>query len=97
MITTKVKIWTRPNFILRYKWVITLTGEKVLSDMRKNGIITIAHIRAGSKAHRFLADLGIHEGEKIRVVKNDEGPIIVEVKGTRVAIGRGLASKIEVN
>ena len=65
--------------------------------MRKNGIITVVHIQAGSRAHRFLADLGIHEGEKIRVVKNDEGPVIVEVKGTRVAIGRGLASKIEVN
>ena len=61
-----------------------------------NKIVTVKKIIAGYKAHRFLADLGIHEGEKIRIVKNDVGPIIVEVKGTRVAIGRGLASKIDV-
>ncbi len=65
--------------------------------MNENGIHTIVNIRAGSKAHRFLADLGIHAGEKIKVIKNDSGPVIIEVKGTRVAIGRGLAAKIEVN
>jgi len=64
--------------------------------MHANGVLTISEINAGNKAHRFLADLGIHAGEKIKVIKNDSGPIIIEVKGTRVAIGRGLASKIEV-
>ena len=67
-----------------------------LTELTNNNVVIVKKIIAGHKAHRFLADLGIHEGEKIRVVKNDVGPIIVEVKGTRVAIGRGLASKIEV-
>ena len=65
--------------------------------MQKNGILTIVNIIAGNKAHRFLADLGIHAGEKIKIIKNDSGPVVIEVKGTRVAIGRGLAAKIEVN
>lgn len=68
-----------------------------LISMPVNGVVTVKVIRAGFKAIRFLADLGIHEGEKIRIVKNDIGPVIVEVKGTRVAIGRGLAEKIEVS
>jgi ferrous iron transport protein A len=68
-----------------------------LVDVGENGIVVVSSINAGYKAQRFLADLGIHEEEKIRVVKNDTGPIIVEVKGTRVAIGRGLAKKIEVS
>ncbi len=68
-----------------------------LDDAHENGIVVVQTINAGHKAQRFLADLGIHEGEKIRVVKNDTGPIIVDVKGTRVAIGRGLAKKIEVS
>lgn len=67
-----------------------------LIDKPENAVATVKAIKAGFKAIRFLADLGIHEGEKIRVVKNDVGPVIVEVKGTRVAIGRGLAGKIEV-
>ena len=67
-----------------------------LTELKANNIVIVKEIVAGHKAHRFLADLGIHEGEKIRIVKNDVGPIIVEVKGTRVAIGRGLAGKIQV-
>ncbi|MFW9852717.1 MAG: ferrous iron transport protein A [Candidatus Thorarchaeota archaeon] len=67
-----------------------------LTELKTNNIVIVKKIVAGHKAHRFLADLGIHEGEKIRIVKNDVGPIIVEVKGTRVAIGRGLAGKIQV-
>ena len=60
-------------------------------------IATVKKINAGYKAHQFLADLGVHEGEKVRIVKNDFGPIIVEIKDTRVAIGRGLAEKITVD
>lgn len=67
-----------------------------LEELTSNNIVIVKKIVAGYKAHRFLADLGIHEGERIRIVKNDVGPVIVEVKGTRVAIGRGLASKIDV-
>ena len=68
-----------------------------LVDINENMIVVVETINSGFRAQRFLADLGIHEGEKIRVVKNDTGPIIVEVKGTRVAVGRGLAKKIEVS
>ena len=68
-----------------------------LINMSENAVMTVKAIKAGFKAIRFLADLGIHEGEKIRIVKNDIGPVIVEVKGTRVAIGRGLAGKIKLS
>ena len=54
-------------------------------------------ILAGIRARQFLADLGIIEGENVRVIKNNFGPLIVEVKGTRIALGRGLATKIEVS
>ncbi|NPD88308.1 MAG: hypothetical protein HGN29_06275 [Asgard group archaeon] len=68
----------------------------LLIDIDENKIVLVKEISAGYKAQRFLADLGIHEGERIRVTKNDVGPVIVEVKGTRVAIGRGLAIKVKV-
>ena len=67
-----------------------------LIDVKENIIVLIEEILAGYRAHRFLADLGIHEGERVRVIRNDLGPIIVEIKGTRVAIGRGLAEKIVI-
>jgi len=74
-----------------------MSQQLALINVSENGIVVVKSIKTGYKAQRFLADLGIHEGEKIRVVKNDIGPLILDVKGTRVAIGRGLAKKIEVS
>lgn len=62
----------------------------------KNATVTIRRIFAGRHAREYLADLGVLEGEHVKVIKNDFGPIIIEVKNTRIALGRGLASKIEV-
>jgi len=73
-----------------------MTNPAKLSEVDEGQIVVIHSINAGRKAHLFLADLGINEGEKIRVIKNDTGPVIVEVRGTRVAVGRGLVSKISV-
>ncbi|MHA2358482.1 MAG: FeoA family protein [Candidatus Heimdallarchaeaceae archaeon] len=73
-----------------------MTELPSLLEIGENEIVEVRFILAGEKAHRFLADLGIHETENLRIVKNDIGPIIVEVKSTRVALGRGIASKIKV-
>lgn len=70
---------------------------KSLVEIRVNSIVRVKNISTGQKAKRFLADLGILAGVELRIIKNDVGPIIVEVKATRVAIGRGLAQKINVS
>ena len=44
-----------------------------------------------------LCDLGLHDGTKVRVVKNDiSGPIIINVKDSKLIIGRRQANKIRV-
>ena len=44
-----------------------------------------------------LAVLGFIPGQKISMIQNyGRGPLIVNVRGTRVALGRGEASKIVV-
>ena len=73
-----------------------MKATKFLEELAEDSIVTIKGIIAGFKAKKFLADLGVLEGVKLRIIKNDQGPLIVEVKGTRVAIGRGIARKIEV-
>lgn len=46
---------------------------------------------------RRLADLGFIPGSVVRVLRSfGSGPLLVEVKGSRVALGRGLAMKILV-
>ncbi len=74
----------------------TMNKKISLADSTINSIVKVEKITAGQKARRFLADLGVLEGVKLRIIKNDVGPILIEVKATRVAIGRGIAQKIEV-
>jgi len=42
--------------------------------------------------------LGLHPSDKIRVVQNGffGGPILIEIHGIEVGIGRGMAEQIEV-
>jgi len=68
----------------------------ILAHVPVNKAVKVERIIAGPRARKYLADLGIFEGETLKVLKNDFGPIVVEVKGTRVALGRGIANKVEV-
>lgn len=59
-----------------------------------------ARIRAVEGGHHFLsrlASLGFTPGARIKVVQNyGRGPIIVVLRDTRIALGRGEANKIRV-
>jgi ferrous iron transport protein A len=56
-------------------------------------------IDGGQKVRSYLNTLGIHIGDWLTVVQRApfRGPVIVEIHGTRVALGRGVASKIQVD
>ncbi|MGQ4912872.1 MAG: FeoA family protein [Candidatus Thorarchaeota archaeon] len=44
-----------------------------------------------------LLDLGLTKGCTFKVVQGSQhGPVLVEIRGTRIALGHGLASKIVV-
>ena len=45
-----------------------------------------------------LSDMGFIPSEKVKVLtSNSPGPVLVDVKGSRIALGRGVAMKIIVN
>jgi len=56
-------------------------------------------IDGGQRVRSYLNTLGIHIGDWLTVVQRApfRGPVLVEVHGTRVALGRGIASKIRVD
>jgi len=78
------------------------------SGDRISGVVSLTELPAGARAvvHRLrggrtfagrLAAMGILAGIELMVVRNDHsGPLIVLVRGTRVALGRGEADKIRV-
>ena len=68
----------------------------LLSDAKQGTTVTIRKVVAGHALQNRLSELGIYEGGKVSVIKNDSGPLVLDVLGGRLAIGRGQAKKIEV-
>ncbi len=58
--------------------------------------VVIQRIAGGWGVKRRMADMGFYPGERLVVVNSSGGPVIVDVKGTRVGIGRNMANKIFV-
>jgi ferrous iron transport protein A len=56
-------------------------------------------IEGGQRVHSYLNTLGIHIGDWLTVVQRApfRGPVLIEIHGTRVALGRGIAKKIQVD
>lgn len=74
-------------------------GEKStmnFRDLRVGQIATVERIEGGRGSMTRLERLGIREGVKIRKI-SDSYPIIAEVGGSNVAIGKGMASNIVVS
>lgn len=59
--------------------------------------VRLTAIRGGRRMRRRLADLGLNLGLTVRVIQRDgHGPLILAVKDSRLALGRGMAHKIMV-
>ncbi len=67
-----------------------------LSLLREGECGVVKKIIGGAGAHRNLMDLGVVEGKIVRVIKNSGGALLVSINGTKLIIGRGLASKVMV-
>ncbi len=60
-------------------------------------ILRLVGIRGGLCVHNRLIALGLTPGVELKIVcKNPGGPVILAVKDSRLAIGRGLLHHIEV-
>jgi len=57
----------------------------------------VVDIRGGRGLVRRLLELGFTPGTRVKVLKTSSpGPVLVEVRKSRIAIGRGVAMKILV-
>jgi ferrous iron transport protein A len=75
----------------------TIPGSISLSAVEKGRWASIQQIRGGHNFLSRLASLGFTPGARLRIVQNyGRGPLIVSLRDTRVALGRGEASKIVV-
>lgn len=67
-----------------------------LNLLKPNEFGKIKEISGGCGAQKRLYELGLHKGAIFKVVKNDFGPIILNISGNKLALGRGLASYVYV-
>ena len=69
-----------------------------LTDIKKGQRGIIVSIFGGRMAVKRLSDLGLTPGTEIKVLRKIQpyGPVEIEVRGSNIALGRGLALKIQI-
>lgn len=59
--------------------------------------LKILQVGHGEKFKKRLSDMGIYKDAQVKIVQNDiPGPLIIDIKGSRLILGRGQAQKILV-
>lgn len=71
---------------------------KSLIEMRDGQLAIIVSVSGGRSLTKRLADLGLRSGIMVKVLRSPlfSGPVQIEVCGSRLVLGKGLASKIMV-
>lgn len=67
-----------------------------LISLEPNDHAKLKDIVGGAGVMKRLCELGLHKGASFKVEKNDFGPIILNISGNKLAIGRGLAASVIV-
>lgn len=66
-------------------------------DLNEGEKAIVKRINGGYRLQAQLNNLGIHEDDLIEIKRKARfGPLLITVHNSNVAIGRGIASKIEV-
>lgn len=71
-------------------------GARPLTMADRDVPMLVSSLRGGEEQKHFLGTLGFAPGAKVSVVSDLAGDLIVDVKGSRIALGRPLAHKIMV-
>jgi Fur family ferric uptake transcriptional regulator len=59
--------------------------------------LRVEHIKGGFEAKRQLENMGLNPGTEVEVISANGGPMVLAVKGSRLAIGRGVAKRVLVS
>lgn len=72
--------------------------EMTLYEACKDQEYTIEGLYVEEAVTRRLQALGLNEGTRVRVLnRKKRGALIIQVRGTRLALGRHLSDNIEVS
>ena len=69
-----------------------------LEKLKEGMPAAVKQVYGGHKIRQRLGGLGIHIGDRVKVLRTGflGGPVLIEIHWTEVGIGHGMAEKIEV-
>lgn len=59
--------------------------------------VRVERLVGGNQVRRQLEEQGLNQGVEVEVISANGGPMVVAVKGSRLALGRGVAQKVLVS
>ena len=78
-------------------WGAAQDGTVPLSEVAEGQKVRVVGVNAGVGLTSRLTAMGLTPGTEVLMVSNrGRGPAVVEVRGTRLALGRGMTRKIVV-
>ncbi len=69
-------------------------NTSTLVSLKPNEYGRVREISGCCKAKKRLYELGLHKNAYVKVIKNDFGPLIINLSGNKLALGRGLACHV---
>lgn len=67
-----------------------------MSFVETGSNVEIVDIAMGQAFNKKLMEMGLNAGMEVKVIKNDGGPLILGVGGSKLALGQGMGQKIMV-
>lgn len=79
------------------EWKIEVI-EMTLDGLQAGDRARVVEIRGGRGLERRLTHMGIHPGDIVLMTQAGifRGPLLIEVRGCRIALGRGVARRVFV-
>jgi len=73
-------------------------SRQSLYQAKRRSLLELLGISGDSKVRRSLNQMGLHVGDHVRVLSKAPfgGPVVIETRGGRVAIGKQLAERVRV-
>lgn len=74
-----------------------MNDEMTLSSVSSGVSVRVLRLDPGEGARQKILSLGIRPGSELKVQSyNKNGPLVIRLDGSRIALGRGLAERIYV-
>jgi len=59
-------------------------------------LVKLVSIKGGRSITQRLVELGLTPGTNLKVIQDSGGPLIINVRRSKIALGRGMAEKLFV-